>query len=66
VAELGSAFLCGEMGLQGNLQHASYIDSWLKILQEDSRAIFRAASLASKAHKFINAFSEAVSDLQVA
>lgn len=56
VAELGSAFLCGELGLQGNLQHASYIKAWLKILEEDSRAIFRAASLASKARSFIKAF----------
>jgi len=66
VAELGSAFLCGELGLQGNLQHASYIKSWLKLLEEDSRTIFRAASLASKAHKFIKAFEEPASDLHIA
>lgn len=55
VAELGSAFLCAELGLnmQG-LQHASYIDSWLKILRADYKALFSAASLASKAHNYIN------------
>ncbi len=53
VAELGSAFLCADLGLVGELQHESYIASWLKALQEDNRYIFRAASLAAKAHKFL-------------
>lgn len=67
VAELGSAFLCGELGLQGDLmQHASYIDSWLKILQQDARAIFRAASLASKAHKYVMDFLEPINLKKVA
>jgi antirestriction protein ArdC len=54
VAELGSAFLCAELGLVNNYQnHVSYIDGWLKILKTDSTAIFKAASLASKAHRYI-------------
>lgn len=54
VAELGSAFLCAELGLANNYHsHASYIDGWLKILKSNSTAIFKAASLASKAHKYI-------------
>jgi antirestriction protein ArdC len=29
--------------------HASYIQSWLGVLREDKRAVFRAAALAQKA-----------------
>lgn len=55
VAELTSAFVCGEMGLTGeHLQHESYIASWLKALKNDKTFIFKAAAAASKAHKYIN------------
>jgi antirestriction protein ArdC len=54
VAELGSAFLCNQFQLDGKLQHASYLDSWLKVLKEDNKAIFKAASLAEKAVKLLN------------
>jgi len=53
VAELGAAFLCAEFGTQGHLQHASYIESWLRVLKQDKRAIFTASSLATKAATFI-------------
>lgn len=49
VAELGSAFLCGALGIVPTVRHADYLASWLEVLREDSRAIFRAASQASKA-----------------
>lgn len=49
VAEMGSAFLCAALGIVPTVRHADYIASWLEVLQEDSRAIFRAASQASKA-----------------
>jgi antirestriction protein ArdC len=35
------------------VRHADYIASWLAVLREDNRAIFRAASLASKAADFL-------------
>jgi len=56
VAELGSAFLCAELGLSPAVRedHAAYIAEWLKCLKEDSRAIFRASSLATKAVDFLN------------
>lgn len=57
VAELTAAFLCAQLHLDGQLQHASYIASWLRVLKDDSRAIFRAASAASKAADFLTAFS---------
>jgi antirestriction protein ArdC len=49
VAELGSAFLCAALGIVPTVRHADYIGSWLAVLREDNRAIFRAASQASKA-----------------
>jgi len=53
IAEIGSAFLCAEIGLAGRRQHAAYIKSWLAILAEDERAIFRAASQANKACQYL-------------
>jgi antirestriction protein ArdC len=49
VAEMGSAFLCAALGIVPTVRHADYIGSWLEVLREDDRAIFRAASAASKA-----------------
>lgn len=49
VAELGSAFLCAEIGIPPTLRHASYIESWLEVLRDDKKAIFKAASAASRA-----------------
>ena len=56
VAELGAAFLCADLGIEPEVRddHASYIDSWLKVLKGDKRAIFSAASLASKAVEFLH------------
>ena len=34
--------------------HASYIASWLKVLKDDQRAVFTAASHAQKAAYFLN------------
>lgn len=59
VAELGSAFLCAELGVVPTVRHADYLGAWLEVLKADNRAIFQAASLASKAASFIMAFSEA-------
>lgn len=49
IAEMGSAFLCAALGIVPTVRHADYIASWLEVLREDNRAIFRAASAASKA-----------------
>ena len=49
VAEMGSAFLCAALGIVPTVRHADYCGSWLEVLREDNRAIFRAASAASKA-----------------
>lgn len=54
VAELGSAFLSAQCGIQGKLQHAKYLNNWIKVLKNDNKAIFRAASKAREAAEFIN------------
>lgn len=53
VAEMGSAFCCARLGLEPTVRHADYLGEWLKVLKEDSRAIIRAASHASKAADWI-------------
>lgn len=51
VAEIGSAFLCAHKGvfMDGLRHHADYLHSWLKVLKDDKRAIFTAASKAKEA-----------------
>lgn len=56
VAEMAGAFVCATLGIAPTVRHADYIGSWLEILREDSRAIVRAASAASKAADFLLAF----------
>ena len=60
VAEMGAAFLASHCGLPGELQHASYIASWLTALKNDKRLIFTASSLAQKAADFLLPAKEAV------
>jgi antirestriction protein ArdC len=57
VAELTSAFLCAELGVQGELRHAGYLDHWLKLLRSDPKAIFTASSKASQAAHYLRSFS---------
>ena len=56
VAELGSAFLCADLGITPELRedHASYLAGWLKVLKDDKRAIFTAASHAQKAADYLH------------
>lgn len=53
VAEMTSAFICASLGIIPTVRHADYIAAWLDLLKADNRAIFRAASQASKAADFI-------------
>ena len=56
VAELGSAFLCADLEITPEIRedHAAYIGNWLQVLKDDKRAIFSAASHASKAVDFLH------------
>jgi antirestriction protein ArdC len=53
VAEMGAAFLCAHCGIQGELRHEGYIDSWLSLLKADKRAIFRASGQARAASEYL-------------
>ena len=55
IAELGAAFVCSHLGLstEPREDHAEYIQSWLKVLRTDKRAIFTAASKAQQAADFL-------------
>ncbi|WP_254508989.1 ArdC family protein [Anatilimnocola floriformis] len=56
VAELGSAFLSADLRITPEVRddHASYVANWLKVLKDDKRAIFTAASYASRAVDFLH------------
>ena len=58
VAEIGAAFLCADLGITPETRedHAAYIGSWLKVLREDKRAIFTAASHAERAADHLHAY----------
>ena len=50
VAELSAAFLCAELEITNTprIDHAQYIANWLECLKGDTKAIFSAASLATR------------------
>jgi antirestriction protein ArdC len=58
IAELGSCFLCADLGIAPELEprpdHASYLQSWLTVLSGDKRAIFQAAAHAQRAVNFLH------------
>ncbi|GAB6048878.1 zincin-like metallopeptidase domain-containing protein [Methyloparacoccus murrellii] len=59
VAELGAAFLCADLGITPEVRedHAAYIAEWLRVLKDDKRAVFTAASKASEAVEFMRRLS---------
>ncbi len=60
VADLGAAFLCSDLSITSapRADHASYLASWLKVLKDDARAIFTAASKASEATEFLGRLAQ--------
>jgi antirestriction protein ArdC len=60
VAEVGACYLAGHLGLpigEHLESHAAYLACWLKELESDNKAIFKAAAQASKAADLILSFS---------
>lgn len=58
-AEIASMILGNELGIGHDPdQHASYVKSWIKVLEEDPMEIFRAAADAEKIHGFVMAFEQ--------
>ncbi len=56
VAELSAAFLCAELEITNapRADHAQYLSHWLDVLKGDSKAIFTAASLATRTVDYLN------------
>jgi antirestriction protein ArdC len=65
VAELGSAFLCADLGITPEVRpdHAAYIASWLKVLKDDKRFIFTAAAHAQRAADYLHSLQPVPSAL---
>ena len=53
VAELTSAFLCGEFGFDNDGVDAAYIATWIKLLEEHEKVIVAASAAASRAVEFM-------------
>ena len=54
IAELGAAFLCAYLGIDGELQHESYLDSWCRALkQERTLPLWAASKYATAAKEFV-------------
>ena len=60
VAELGSAFLCADLELTPEVRedHASYLASWIKVLKNDTRAIFTAAAHAQRGADYLHSLQQ--------
>ena len=61
VAEISASFLCCHLGFRYSTQHSAYVKSWVRLLKEDKKAIFKASSQAQKATKLILSFNEEIS-----
>lgn len=66
VAELGAAFIGSKLGIVGEHidNHSAYLASWLKVLKDDKRAIFRAANLAQAAADMVLANAGELEELE--
>jgi antirestriction protein ArdC len=55
VAELSAAYLCAGLDITNTprADHAQYIANWLQVLKGDTKAIFTAASLATRAVDYL-------------
>jgi len=63
---MATAFVCATLGIVPTVRHADYIGNWLQVRKEDARAIFKAASMASKAADYILAFEQGLTDAEAA
>ena len=64
-AEIASMILGDELGIGHDPeQHAAYVASWIKALEEDPLEIFRAAAAAEKIHDYVLAFEQTLDQVQ--
>ena len=58
IAELGSCFLCADLGIVPELEprpdHASYLASWMEVLSNEKRFLFSAAAHAQRAVAYLH------------
>lgn len=59
IAELTSAFICGEFGIDMEEAPAAYLDHWASLLEEKETAIVTAAAAASKAVEWLRGAASA-------
>jgi antirestriction protein ArdC len=60
IAEIGACYMAAQLNIPCSddlSNHTSYLASWLKELENDPKAILKAASQASKATEFVLGFS---------
>lgn len=59
VAELTASFVCADLQIRSEPRrdHAPYLASWLKVLRNDKRAIFTAASMAQEATTYLHSLA---------
>jgi antirestriction protein ArdC len=63
IAEIGAAMVCNHLGIDSELEHhASYLDSWLQILQGDKKAFFDAARQATRATEYLTATPQSLEE----
>ncbi|WP_370501749.1 zincin-like metallopeptidase domain-containing protein [Rhodovulum sulfidophilum] len=64
IAELGAAFLCADLALtpEPGEDHAAYIQSWLKVLKNDKRAILSAAAHAQRAADYLKGLQPVIEE----
>jgi len=56
VAEMGSAFLCNQLGISATprIDHAKYLKSWVQCLKDKPTALMNASGLANKSLMYLN------------
>jgi len=58
-AEIASMIIGNELGIGHDPgQHAAYVDSWIKALENDPMEVFRAAAAAEKINDYVLAFEQ--------
>ena len=53
IAEISASFICCLLGFKYSTQHSAYVKTWMEVLKQDKKAIFKASSQAQKATEFI-------------
>ncbi|WCJ66132.1 zincin-like metallopeptidase domain-containing protein (plasmid) [Agrobacterium tumefaciens] len=67
VAELSAAFVCADLGVEHDPREntATYLESWLKVLKQDKRAIVTAAAKAQAVADYLHSLQGAM-DIEAA